>query len=83
VNYLGEAGNTCVGFAVAALEKAGRDLTLDSFIAAMESMKDWHDIFGGPALSLSPTDHHASNQSFLSVVKNKRWTPVTDEPMSF
>ena len=69
--------------ALAVLEKAGRDLTLDSFINAMESMKDWHDIFGGPALSLSPTNHHASNQSFLSVVKSKRWTPVTDAPMSF
>jgi branched-chain amino acid transport system substrate-binding protein len=83
VNYLGEAGNTCTTFAIAALEKAGPDLTLDSFISALESMKDWHDIFGGPALSLSPTNHHASNQSFLSVIKNKRWTPVTDEPLSF
>jgi branched-chain amino acid transport system substrate-binding protein len=83
VNYLGEAGYTCANFTLAVLEKAGRDLTLDSFINAMESMKDWRDIFGGPALSLSPTNHHASNQSFLSVVKNKRWTPVTDAPMSF
>ena len=83
VNYLGEAGYTCANFTLAVLEKAGRDLTLDSFISAMESMKDWHDIFGGPALSLSPTNHHASSQSFLSVVKNKRWTPVMDEPLSF
>ena len=82
-NYLGEAGYTAVTFTVAALEKAGRDLTVDSFISALESMKDWHDIFGGPPLSLSATDHHASNQSFLSVVRNKRWTPVTDEPLSF
>ncbi len=83
INYLGEAGYTCVAFTVAALEKAGRDLTLDSFIAAMESMKDWHDIFDGPALSLSPTNHHASNHSFLSMVKSKRWTPVVEQPLSF
>ena len=83
VNYLGEAGYTCANFILTVLEKAGRDLTLDSFINAMESMKDWHDIFSGPALSLSPTNHHASNQSFLSVVKNKRWTPVMDQPLSF
>ena len=82
-NYLGEASYTCATFAIAALEKAGRDLTVDSFIAALESMKDWRDIFGGPALSLSPTNHHASNQSFLSVVKNKRWVPVVDQPLSF
>ena len=83
INYLGEAGYTCATFTVAALEKAGRDLTLDSFIGAMESMKDWHDVFGGPALSLSPTNHHASSRSFLSVVKSKRWTPVVEQPLSF
>jgi branched-chain amino acid transport system substrate-binding protein len=83
VNYLGEAGYTAATFTIAVLEKAGRDLTLDSFIGAMESMKDWHDIFGGPALSMSPTNHHASSQSFLSVVKSKRWTPVVDQPLSF
>ncbi|WP_428536404.1 ABC transporter substrate-binding protein [Rhodopila sp.] len=82
-NYLGEAGYTAAGFSVAALEKAGRNLTLDSFIGALESMRDWQDIFGGPALSLSPTNHHASSQSFLSVVKNRRWTPVMEQPLMF
>jgi branched-chain amino acid transport system substrate-binding protein len=83
VNYLGEAGYTAATFTVAVLEKAGRDLTLDSFIGAMESMKDWHDIFGGPALSMSPTNHHASSVSFLSQVKGKRWAPVVEAPLSF
>jgi branched-chain amino acid transport system substrate-binding protein len=83
VNYLGEAGYTAATFVIAALDKAGRDLTLDSFISGMESMKDWHDIFGGPALTLSATNHHASNQSFLSVVKGTRWTPVIEQPLSF
>ena len=83
VNYLGEAGYTAANFTIAALEKAGRNLTTDSFIAAMESMKDWRDIFEGPPLSLSSTNHHASNQSFLSVVKDTRWTPVIQEPLSF
>ncbi len=82
-NYLGEAGYTAASFTLAALEKAGRDLTTDSFIAGMESMKDWRDIFAGPALSLSATNHHASNQSFLSVVKDTRWVPVLQEPLSF
>jgi branched-chain amino acid transport system substrate-binding protein len=83
VNYLGEAGYTAASFMLAALEKAGRDLTVDSFIAAMDSMNDWRDIFEGPPLSLSPTNHHASNQSFLSVVKDTRWVPVLQEPLSF
>jgi branched-chain amino acid transport system substrate-binding protein len=83
VNYLGEAGYTAASFTIAVLEKAGRNLTTDSFIAAMESMKDWRDIFDGPPLSLSADNHHASNQSFLSVVKDARWTPVVQEPLSF
>jgi branched-chain amino acid transport system substrate-binding protein len=83
VNYLGEAGYTAASFTIAVLEKAGRDLTLDSFIGAMESMNDWHDIFGGPPLSMSPTNHHASSQSFLSQVKAKRWAPVMEAPLSF
>lgn len=83
VNYLGEAGYTAATFTIAALQKAGRDLTLDSFIAAMESMQDWRDIFGGPPLSMSATNHHASSQSFLSQVKGRRWTPVTEQPLSF
>ena len=83
INYLGEAGITCASFAVAALEKAGRNLTLDSFVNALESMHDWHDLFDGPALSMSPTNHHASNQSFLSVVKKTRWTPVLNTPLSY
>jgi len=83
VNYLGEAGYTAASFVVAVLDKAGRDLTLDSFIGAMESMKDWRDIFGGPALSMSPTNHHASSVSFLSQVKGKRWAPVIEAPLSF
>jgi branched-chain amino acid transport system substrate-binding protein len=83
VNYLGEAGYSCATFVIAALQKAGRDLTLDSFIGAMEGMQDWHDIFGGPALSMSTTNHHASSQSFLSVVRKTRWTPVEETPLSF
>jgi branched-chain amino acid transport system substrate-binding protein len=82
-NYLGEAGYTGATFTLAVLEKAGRDLTLDSFINALESMKDWRDIFDGPLLSLSPTNHHASSQSFLSVVKNARWAPVEQEPLGY
>jgi hypothetical protein len=49
----------------------------------MESMRDWRDVFNGPPLSMSPTNHHASSQSFLSVVKHARWTPLVPEPLSF
>jgi branched-chain amino acid transport system substrate-binding protein len=83
VNFLGETGYTAAQFVLAVLDRAGRDLTLDSFINALESMRDYHDIFGSPPLTLTPTDHHAANQSFLTVVHNGRWVPVEPEPLGY
>jgi len=83
INYLGEAGWSAATCMIDVLQRAGRDLTLDSFIASLESMTKWRDIFGSPPLTMTSTNHHASNQSFLSVVKNKRWTPVEAEPLSY
>ncbi len=50
-----------------ALDKAGKDLTVDSFIKAMESIHDYTDIFGSQ-LSFGPDQHHGSTRSFLTVV---------------
>jgi branched-chain amino acid transport system substrate-binding protein len=83
INYLGEAGYAGAMCLIDALQRAGRDLNLDTFQQSMESIKDWRDIFGGPPLTITPTDHHASTQSFLSVVKKTRWTPVVQEPLGY
>jgi branched-chain amino acid transport system substrate-binding protein len=83
INYLGEAGYAGAMCLIDALQRAGRDLNLDTFQNAMESTKDWRDMFGGPPLTITPTSHHASTQSFLSVVKKGRWTPVVPEPLGY
>jgi branched-chain amino acid transport system substrate-binding protein len=83
INYLGEAGWSAATCMIDVLQRAGRDLTIDTFIGALESTNKWRDIFGSPPLTMTPTNHHASNQSFLSVVKAKRWTPVEAEPLSY
>jgi branched-chain amino acid transport system substrate-binding protein len=83
INYLGEAGYAAASFLIDVLRRSGRELTLDTFQTAMESTKEWRDIFGGPPLTISPTSHHASNQSFLSVVKKSRWIPVVQEPLGY
>jgi branched-chain amino acid transport system substrate-binding protein len=82
-NYLGEAGYAGATCLIDVLQRAGRGLNLDTFQKSMESLKDWRDIFGGPPLTITPTSHHASNQSFLSVVKKTRWVPVVPEPLSY
>lgn len=37
-----------------AFERAGRDITIDKFIKATETIKNWQNIFGSPPLSFGP-----------------------------
>jgi branched-chain amino acid transport system substrate-binding protein len=64
-NFAAEIGYSAAQVVVLALQKAGRDLTTDSFIAALESIKDYKDIFGSPAMSFSATKHQGSSEAFL------------------
>ena len=82
VNYLGEMGYTSAQIAIEALQRAGRDLTVDSLVQAMESIQDFHDLFGG-TYSFSPTNHHGATAAFLSVVHNGRWEPVVDHALAY
>ena len=51
-NFAAQIGYTGAQLVVQALKNAGKDLTADSFVAGMESIKDWHDIFGSPPMTL-------------------------------
>ena len=82
VNYLGEMGYTSAQIAIEALQKAGRNLTVDSLVKGMESIRDFHDLFGG-TYTFGPDNHHGSTAAFLSVVHNGRWVPVVDHALSY
>jgi hypothetical protein len=56
---------------------------VDSLIKGIESIQDFHDIFGGPPLSFGPDQHHGSAASFLAVVHNGRWIAAVDEPIGY
>jgi branched-chain amino acid transport system substrate-binding protein len=73
-------GNVAGGFE--ALQDAGRDLIVDSLVKAMESIQDFHDLFGG-TYSFSPTNHHGATAAFLSVVHSGRWEPVVDHALVY
>ena len=75
-------GHVAADLTAVGLEKAGADLTLDSFVKGMESIKGYRDIFNGPEASFGPDKHQGANSSFLAVVKGGRWTRLTD-PLSF
>src|SRR5438093_2917921 len=75
-------GHVAADLTVLGLEKAGADLTLDSFVKGLESIRGYRDIFNGPEASFGPDKHQGANSSFLAVVKAGRWVRVTD-PLTF
>ena len=81
-NFHGEVGYTAANVVVTALQNAGRDLTVDSFIKGMEAIHEYKDIFGS-VLSFGPDQHHASTKSFLTVVKDGRWVPVEQAALGY
>ena len=54
-----------------ALEKAGRDLTVDSFLAAMESL-DFYDPLLDIHVDYAPDDHQGADEVVLSVIEGGR-----------
>jgi branched-chain amino acid transport system substrate-binding protein len=81
-NFHGEVGYTAAHLVIQALQNAGHDLTVDSFIAGMEKIASYKDIFG-TELSFGPNQHHGSTKSFLTVVKGGRWVPVEQSALSY
>jgi len=82
LNYLGECGYTSAEIALEALQRAGRDLTVDSLLHAMETITDFHDTFGG-TYTFTSTNHHGATQAFLAVIHNGRWVPVLDHALAY
>ena len=69
IGYMGAIGFT------RALEEAGRDLTVDSFIDAMERL-DYYDGLTDNHISYSADDHVGAESTILSVVEGGRWKEV-------
>ena len=75
-------GHVAADLTALGLEKAGSDLTVNSFVKGLESIRGYHDIFNGPEVNFGPDKHQGANSSFLAVVKGGRWVRLTD-PLSF
>ena len=63
---------------VEGLERAGVDLTRDSFLDAMDTIRDWDS--GGilPPVSFSTADHHAQRAGFICELENGRFKPLSN-----
>ena len=55
---------------------AGKALTTDSLITAMESGKGYQDIFGQAPVVFSRTNHLGAEALLVAQVKNGRWTTI-------
>ena len=75
-------GYVAADLSVQGLVHAGKNLTTDSFVGGMESIKHYHDIFGGPEVNFGPKIRQGANSSFLAEVKGGKWARVT-EPLGF
>jgi branched-chain amino acid transport system substrate-binding protein len=62
---------------IRAVEKAGPNLTVDSFIKAMDTMVIPPDIFGSAELSFGPNKRLGSSASRMSQIQDGRWKVVT------
>jgi branched-chain amino acid transport system substrate-binding protein len=82
LNYIGQTGVTCAQIALEALKRAGRDLTVDSLVTAMESLHEFTDMYGN-TYSFGPNQHHGSTKAFLAVIKDGRWVPVVQQPLAY
>ena len=69
IGYIGATGFT------RALEKAGRDLTVASFLDAMESL-DYYDGLTDNRVSYSAGDHVGADATIVSVIEGGRWKEV-------
>ena len=71
-------GYTLLDLFVQAAQKTGPQLTTDSFIKTMDAMSTQPDMFGGPALSYSPTKRLGNGTSRLSQIQDGRWKVVSE-----
>ena len=82
-NPAAQVGYTSVAVVIQALQNAGRDLTVDSFIAGLEKVKGYKDVFGSPPITFGPDRHWGSNESFLAQVKGGKWIKAVEEPIGY
>jgi ABC-type branched-subunit amino acid transport system substrate-binding protein len=64
------------------MENAGRELTVDSFVAGLEQIRDYTDMFGSTPVSFGPERRLGSETTFMNRVQGGRWVRLS-EPLGF
>ena len=75
----GAYGYAIVHLAAESLRRAGPNLTVDSLVKGVESIKGYKTIFGGPTVNFSDKDHKGMRGALLYKVEGGRWVPEGGE----
>lgn len=76
-NFIGQEGYFNAMVLVEGLRRAGRDLTRDEFLRAMESLKEF-PLAESLTVSFSPTDHQGLDRVYFTRLRNGEFRLVTD-----
>jgi len=71
-------GYDIIDMFIRAAQKAGPNLSTESFIKAMDTLVVPADNFGMPELSFGPQKRLGSDSSRLSQIQDGRWKPISD-----
>jgi ABC-type branched-subunit amino acid transport system substrate-binding protein len=76
--FLGVTGSTTMMLIAEGLRKAGPNLTRESFIKAMESIKDFKCEGMGAPINFSASQHHGLNAIRMAEAKNGKHVPISE-----
>jgi branched-chain amino acid transport system substrate-binding protein len=71
-------GYVAIDVFIRGAQKAGRQLTTESFIKAMDSMTVPRDIFGTPEMTFSSTKRLGSDSTRMSQIREGKFRVVSD-----
>lgn len=76
-------GHNIADLIVTALDRAGKDVTTDKFVKALEGISGYRDIFGGPVISFGPQKHQGTTEVLFYQIQKGRFTPVGTGPIMY
>jgi ABC-type branched-subunit amino acid transport system substrate-binding protein len=79
--YAGIYGAVALMLTIEGLKRAGRELTREKFVEALESIKDWKPEGIGAPITFGPARRHGLNAVRLTRAEKGRLVPVTDWQM--
>ncbi len=72
------AGYSVLHFFAVAAERAGRELTRETLVDALETFRDVPDPFGGPPLTFTKTNHLGADRVFMGQVQGGKFVKISD-----